>query len=84
MQITFDKKEQFKVCIRFYMEKIKREKERTYLIDYDADKSNKMSVWIDGNANGTYEKDMRLSPMIKILKNARWQKQVKTWAKKFP
>lgn len=84
MQITFDKEGTVQSLYTFLYGKDKKGKERTYLIDYDADKSNKMSVWIDGNANGTYEKDMRLSPMIKILKNARWQKQVKTWAKKFP
>lgn len=84
MQITFDKEGTVQSLYTFLYGKDEKGKERTYLIDYDADKSDKMSVWIDGNANGTYEKDMRLSPMIKILKNARWQKQVKTWAKKFP
>lgn len=84
MQITFDKDGTVQSLYTFLYGKYKKGKERTYLIDYDADKSGKMSVWIDGNANGTYEKDMRLSPMIEILKNARWQKKVKTWAKKFP
>ena len=33
--------------------------EKTYLIDYDADSSNDMTVWIDGNVNGEYSDDMR-------------------------
>ncbi len=28
-----------------------------------------MTVWIDGNVNGEYSDDMRLSPMIEILNN---------------
>lgn len=39
-----------------------------------------MTVWIDGNVNGEYEEDMRLSPMIEILEKADWKNQVKEWA----
>ena len=54
---------------------------KTYLIDYDADSSNDMTVWIDGNVNGEYSDDMRLSPMIEILNNSDWTSQVEAWKK---
>ena len=56
---------------------------KTYLIDYDADSSNDMTVWIDGNVNGEYSDDMRLSPMIEILNNSDWTSQVEAWAETF-
>lgn len=56
---------------------------KTYLIDYNANHSRHMTVWINGNANGEYEDDMRLSPMLEILKNADWKNQVATWKEIF-
>ncbi len=65
------------------MEKMRLERKKTYLIDYDADSSNDMTVWIDGNVNGEYSDDMRLSPMIEILNNSDWTSQVEAWAETF-
>lgn len=48
---------------------------KTYLIDYDTDSSNDMTVWIDGNANGEYDDDMHLPPMIAVLNTANWINQ---------
>lgn len=56
---------------------------KTYLIDYDAGKSTKMTVWIDGNVNGTYDADMQLSPMLRILAETNWENQVKGWSEQF-
>lgn len=84
MKITFDKNGTVQSLYTFLYGKDKKGKERTYLIDYYAKKSDKMSVWIDENANSTYDKDMRLSPMLEILENAKWKKQAKIWAKTFP
>ena len=42
-----------------------------------------MAVWIDGNVNGEYSDDMRLSPMIEILNNSDWTSQVEVWAETF-
>ncbi len=55
---------------------------KTYLIDYDADKGNRMSVWLDENTHGNLVEDMRLAPMLHILKNAEWQKIVSAWSEK--
>ena len=41
-----------------------------------------MTVWIDGNVNGEYEEDMRLSPMIEILKKSRLEKSGKGMGRK--
>lgn len=83
MQVTFDENGTIQSIYTFLYGKDEKGKERTYLIDYHASKSDKMEVCLDGNANGTYDKDMRLSPMIKILKSAKWKKQVKIWTKRF-
>ena len=53
------------------------------LMDLDEDSSNDMTVWIDGNVNGEYSDDMRLSPMIEILNNSDWTSQVEAWAETF-
>lgn len=55
-------------------------KKNTYLIEYNSQKSDTMTVWTDGNAGGEYEEDMRLSPMSEILEKADWKNQVKEWA----
>lgn len=52
---------------------------KTYLIDYNAENSNHMTVWTDGNANGEYEEDNRLEPMFTILEQADWMEQVEYW-----
>ena len=77
------KTERFKGFMHSYMEKMRLERKKTYLIDYDADSSNDMTVWIDGNVNGEYSDDMRLSPMIEILNNSDWTSRVEAWAETF-
>lgn len=53
---------------------------RTYLIDYRSGEGGKMTVWVDGEANGSYEKDMLLDPMLEILGRVPFQNQVEGWA----
>jgi len=36
---------------------------KTYLIDYNADKSNDMTIWLDGEAKPTYHEQNKLQPM---------------------
>lgn len=82
-QVTFDENGTIQSIYAFLYGKDADGKKKTYLIDYDADSSDYMTVWTDGNANGEYEEGMRLSPMIEILKNADWINQVKRWAENF-
>ena len=52
---------------------------RTFLVDYQRNQGQDMTVWIDGEANADFDEDKRLSPMIAILKQDSWKKQVKAW-----
>ena len=67
-QVSFDENGTIQRIYAFIYGKNEAGEKKTYLIDYDADSSNDMTVWIDGNVNGEYSDDMRLSPMIEILK----------------
>lgn len=66
-QVTFDENGVIQSIYAFIYGKEDNEEKKTYLIDYNADLSHSMTVWIDGNVNGQYEQDMQLFPMIAIL-----------------
>lgn len=66
-QVTFDENGVIQSIYAFIYGKEDNEEKKTYLIDYNADVSHSMTVWIDGNVNGQYEQDMQLFPMIAIL-----------------
>lgn len=72
-QMTFDENGTIQSIYAFIYGKDEKGEKKTYLIDYDADNSKNMTVWIDGNVNGEYDEDMRLDPMIQILKKAEWK-----------
>ncbi len=82
-QVTFDENGTIESIYAFIYGKDEDGEKKTYLIDYDADSSDNMTVWVDGYVNGEYDEDMRLSPMIEILKNPDWVNQVKEWAETF-
>lgn len=82
-QMSFDENGTIQSIYAFIYGKNAAGEKKTYLIDYDADSSNDMTVWIDGNVNGEYGDDMRLSPMIEILNNSDWMSQVEAWAETF-
>ena len=56
---------------------------RTYLVDYDADKSSSMTVWLDGESGGEYDEDKRLEPMLQIFQQTDWNTQAKSWSEQF-
>ncbi|MCD8197690.1 MAG: hypothetical protein LUE24_11110 [Lachnospiraceae bacterium] len=62
-----------------YGENDKGEK-KTYLISYDAEKSGKMTVWLDGNVSGGYEEENLLEPMLTILDLVDWERQLDGWS----
>lgn len=80
-QIRFNGAGKIQNISAFLYGKNKKDETKTYLVDYDAAKSNRMTVWLDGNTNGYAEEDMRLAPMLSILKNAQWQDIVEGWSK---
>lgn len=82
-QVRFDKEGNIQSIYAFLYGKDKSGEKRTYLIDYDANKSEKMIVSTDINVNVKYEEGMRLSPMLEILKNADWISQVQMWSEHY-
>lgn len=56
---------------------------RTYLVDYDADKSSSMTVWLDGESGVEYDEDKRLEPMLQIFQQTDWNAQAKSWSEQF-
>ena len=79
-QIDFDETGKIQRIDTFLYGQDKKGEKNTYLVEYNIKKSDAMTVWIDGNVNGEYEEDMRLSPMLEILKKADWKNQVNEWA----
>lgn len=78
-QMTFDESGTIQSIYAFLYGKDEKGKTRTYLVDYQAEKDEKMSVWVDGTANTKYNADMRLAPMLTILKQADCERQVTEW-----
>lgn len=80
-QVTFDKDGKIHMISAFLYGQDKKGKKNTYLIDYNAENSNLITVWTERDETGEYEADMSLSPMMEILEKADWVEQVKEWAK---
>jgi hypothetical protein len=79
-QLTFEEDGTIQTIYAFLYGKDEKGETKTYLVNYDGDKSQDMSVWINGEANGDYDNDMSLDPMLQILEKADCEKQVKEWA----
>lgn len=79
-QMTFEEDGRIQTIYTFLYGKDKNGETRSYLVDYDADKNEDMTVWMNGEANGDYSEDMRLAPMLKILQEADCEQQVKEWS----
>lgn len=79
-QVTFDATGTVQNISTLLYGKNKTGKAKTYLVDYDSNKENRMTVWLDDYTNNVYEQDMLLLPMLRILENAEWQKKVIAWS----
>jgi hypothetical protein len=79
-QMTFDENGTIKTIYTLLYGRDKSGETKTYLIDYDADKSENMSVVINGEANANYNEDMRFAPMLRILEKADCTQKVKEWS----
>lgn len=80
-QMTFDQTGKIKTIYTLLYGKDESGETKTYLVDYDADKDEDMNVWVDGEANETYEEDMRFEPMLRILQEADCENQIEEWSK---
>lgn len=78
-QTTFDENGTIQTLSAFIYGKDDKGQKKTYLIDYDADKDEKMTVWINGEVNGNYDEEKRLEPMLTILDHADYEKEVEQW-----
>ena len=52
-------------------------KTRTYLLDYNNRKSDKMTVWLDGNAGAEYEEADKVQPLFDLMKYVNLQDEIR-------
>lgn len=78
-QMSFDETGRIRSLYTFLYGKDEEGEVRTYLVDYGTGKNNKMTVWVDGEANAYFEESMRLEPMLQILQKADVKTQVEKW-----
>ena len=52
-------------------------KTRTYLLDYNNRKSDKMTVWMDGNAGAEYEEVDKMQPLFDLMKYVNLQDEIR-------
>lgn len=78
-QMTFDGDGTIQTIYTFLYGKDTEGKTKTYLIDYNAAKGNRMTVRTDGAAVTDYNPDMRLEPMLMILEKADYRQRLSDW-----
>lgn len=79
-KITFDQEGTIHTIDTILYGKDKQGKTKTYLISYDKTKSEYITIIQDSAINTSYNEDMRLEPMFRILQKANYQKQVANWS----
>lgn len=72
-EMTFDGTGTIQTLDSFIYGKDENGEKQTYLISYDAKQNEKMTVWADGGVNASYDNDMRLEPMFRILQGADYE-----------
>lgn len=78
--LSFDEHGEISKLDTFLYGKDEKGTTKTYLISYDKAKNEKITVWVDGEANTNYNSDMQLNPMLQILKTADYKERVAAWA----
>ncbi len=79
--LTFDRQGKIKSFSTFLYGKKRFFGEKTYLIDYDVSKNEKIIVHTGGQAMNSYKKEMLLEPLCQIMKRADIEETVKKWPK---
>ncbi len=77
--VDFDGTGEISAIEGFLYGKVGSDQTRTYLISYDAKKSKKIYVNMDGYASADFDTDALLSPMIDVLALSNWKEQVAAW-----
>lgn len=65
--LTFDKEGEIQEFYCFFYGKDEKEEEHTYLLDYNREREEKMTVWLDNTGSCDYYPSKRLNPMIEVL-----------------
>ncbi len=78
-QVEFDERGKIGTINTFLYGMDEKGKTRTYLVSYDADMGDTMTVRTGLEGNVTYADDMRLAPMLAILQAADDEEQLKAW-----
>ena len=79
VKIIFNERGRVQKVDTFLYGKDKNDRDRTFLISYDASRSDTIRVDLDGYTSGSYDSDCLLQPMIRILSFADCQKYVSRW-----
>lgn len=79
VKIIFNERGRVQKVDTFLYGKDKNDRDRTFLISYDASRSDTIRVDLDGYTSGSYDSDCLLQPMIRILSFADYQKYVSRW-----
>ncbi len=82
-EMTFDGSGRIRSISAFLYGADEKGDTRTYLVDYDADKSSSMTVWLDGESGGEYDEEKRLEPMLQIFQQTDWKAQIESWSEQF-
>lgn len=65
----------------FFYGKDNEGKRRSFLLDYDSRKSDKMTVWLDGNVVSEYKESEKMIPLFDMVAHIDLQATIKEYAK---
>lgn len=66
-QVDFNAEGEIQSIYTFLCGQDEKGEKKTYLVDYDADQSQDMQVWLQNQTSVEYETDKLLQPMLTIL-----------------
>ena len=79
VELTFNKKGDITTLYSFLYGLNEDGETESFLIDYDSSKSDELSMTLNGNVNPTFEKTMRLQPLVDAMENLPIKETVKDW-----
>ena len=65
----------------FFYGKDKEGKRRSFLLDYDSRKSDKMTVWLDGNVVSEYKESEEMNSLFEMMEHINLQETIKEYEK---
>ncbi len=77
--LKFDKDGTITEIYSFFYGKNEQGQTKTFLLDYDRNKSDQMTVWLDGSAGSTYEEKYKMTSLFQLLEMADIEKETLQW-----